>query len=71
MVAYIDAMTRILVGAGIAEGTGATDARALAHTLCWMTERALYRASQTSQPQDLRTASETCAEIWCRTIDRA
>ncbi|CAM3637575.1 TetR/AcrR family transcriptional regulator [Kibdelosporangium persicum] len=68
---YIDAMTKVLVRAGVSDGPGPTGAAALAHTLCWMTERAFYLASQNGDEQDLHAAGTTCAEIWCRTVTGA
>ncbi|WP_344859836.1 TetR/AcrR family transcriptional regulator [Amycolatopsis ultiminotia] len=66
---YAQAMTRVLVRAGIADVKGPAGAAALAGHLCWMTERTFYWAS--AHPRELRPATETCAQIWLRVIDSA
>ena len=65
---YAEAMTRVLARAGVPENEGPAGAAALAHTLCWMTERAFYRASRTGDPAAIDAAAETCAEIWRRAL---
>lgn len=65
---YIAAMSSVLERAGLSEGPGPADAPALARTLCWMTERALYRASRAADPGELDTAAQSCTAIWHRTI---
>ncbi|WP_433171879.1 TetR/AcrR family transcriptional regulator [Actinoallomurus sp. CA-150999] len=64
---FAKVMTGVLVRAGVPEGDGPADAAALAHTLCWMTERALYQAASQPVP-DLARAITTCTEIWFRVI---
>jgi len=61
-----EAMTRVLVAAGLPDEDGPTGARSLAHALCWMTERNLYHAS--TQPGDLDHTTETMVEIWRRIL---
>ena len=60
------AMARVLVAAGLSEQDGPTGAAALAHALCWMTERNFYHAS--TQPGGLDRMAETMVEIWCRVL---
>ncbi|NBH03764.1 TetR/AcrR family transcriptional regulator [Amycolatopsis sp. SID8362] len=64
--AYAEAMTGVLLRAGLPTGDGPTGAAAVARALCWMTERVFYHASRS--PGDLDAAAETCAELWRRTI---
>jgi AcrR family transcriptional regulator len=56
-------MTGLLIRAGVPSGPGTADAAALAHALCWMTERTFYQASRVS-PEMLARAGETSIEIW-------
>ncbi|WP_113699544.1 TetR/AcrR family transcriptional regulator [Nonomuraea lactucae] len=65
---FTKVMTGVLVRAGIPDGDGPADAAALAHTLCWMTERAFYQAAAQPVP-DLPRAAATCTEIWFRVIN--
>ncbi len=62
---FIDAITAILVRAGVAFHEGPDGARALARALCWMIERTFYHASAVS-PEALDQASETCRVVWLR-----
>ena len=62
---FIDAITAILVRAGVASHEGPDGARALARALCWMIERSFYYASAVS-PEALDQASETCRVVWLR-----
>ncbi|GAA5168475.1 TetR/AcrR family transcriptional regulator [Amycolatopsis dongchuanensis] len=62
---FIDAITAILVRAGVASHDGPDGARALAHAVCWMIERTFYRASAIS-PEALDQAAETCRVVWSR-----
>lgn len=61
-----EAMARVLVAAGLSDEDGPTGAVALAHALCWMTERNFYHAS--TQPGGLDRMTETMVEIWCRVL---
>ncbi|MFK0248192.1 TetR/AcrR family transcriptional regulator [Amycolatopsis azurea] len=61
-----EAMTRVIVTAGLPDEDGPTGAAALAQALCWMTERNFYYAS--TQPGGLERATETMVEIWCRVL---
>ncbi|RSM87495.1 TetR/AcrR family transcriptional regulator [Kibdelosporangium aridum] len=61
-----EAMTRVLVAAGLPDDKGPTGAAALAQALCWMTERNFYHAS--AQPGGLDRMTETMVEIWCRVL---
>jgi AcrR family transcriptional regulator len=63
-----EAMARVLVAAGLPDDDGPTGATALAHALCWMTERNFYHASTQSGGLDRMT--ETMVEIWCRILPR-
>jgi AcrR family transcriptional regulator len=63
---FINAITAILVRAGVAAHEGADGAEALARALCWMIERTFYHASSVS-PEALDQASETCRLVWLRT----
>lgn len=69
--AYAAAMAETLVRAGLPDGDGPTDARALAAALCWMTERSLFRA-YAGAPDDpaaaLHRAAQTAAEVWRRAL---
>ncbi len=65
-----DALTLILVRAGLPDGPGPTDAPALAETLCWMSERTFYRTVVES-PGQLPATARTCTEIWHRVIANA
>lgn len=62
---FIDAITAIMVRAGVASHDGPDGARALARAVCWMIERTFYRASAIS-PEALDQASETCRVVWLR-----
>ncbi|WP_405060065.1 TetR/AcrR family transcriptional regulator [Kribbella sp. NBC_01505] len=62
---FIDAITAVLINAGVPDNDQPDGARAMAQALCWMIERTFYRASAVS-PDELRRASETCLEIWLR-----
>jgi AcrR family transcriptional regulator len=62
---FIDAVTAIMVRAGVASHEGPDGARALARALCWMIERTFYHASAVS-PEALDQASETCRVVWLR-----
>ena len=62
---FIDAITAIMVRAGVASHEGPDGARAFARTLCWMIERTFYHASADS-PEALDQASETCRLVWLR-----
>lgn len=62
---FIDAITTILVRAGIADHEGPDGARALARALCWMVERTFYHASAVS-PEALDQATGTCRVVWLR-----
>ncbi len=62
---FIDAITTILVRAGVASHDGPDGAPALARALCWMVERTFYHASAMS-PEALDQASETCRVLWLR-----
>ncbi|ONI79801.1 TetR family transcriptional regulator [Actinosynnema sp. ALI-1.44] len=59
-------MARVLAAAGLPDVDGPTGAAALAEALCWMTERAFYRAS--TRPGGLEQTTETLVEIWCRVL---
>jgi AcrR family transcriptional regulator len=61
-----EAMTRVLVAAGVPDENGPTGVAALAEALCWMTERNFYHAS--TQPGGLDRMTETMVEIWCRIL---
>ncbi|MEU5259237.1 TetR/AcrR family transcriptional regulator [Amycolatopsis sp. NPDC021455] len=61
-----EAMTRVLVAAGLPDGNGPAGAAALAEALCWMTERNFYHAS--TKPGGLDRVTETMVEIWCRVL---
>ncbi|MEV6640635.1 TetR/AcrR family transcriptional regulator [Amycolatopsis sp. NPDC051371] len=63
---FVDAITAILVRAGVASHEGPDGAGALAGALCWMVERTFYRASAVS-PEALDQAAETCRVVWLRT----
>jgi AcrR family transcriptional regulator len=68
----IDALTALLVRAGFSEGRGPEDARAVARTLCFMTERNYYVASSGALgQQSLRSATTTCWLVWSRTLEGA
>ncbi|MFC4856022.1 hypothetical protein [Actinophytocola glycyrrhizae] len=62
---FIDAITVILVRAGVASHEGPDGAPALARALCWMIERTFYHASAVSL-EELDKAAETCRVIWLR-----
>ncbi|WP_067664468.1 TetR/AcrR family transcriptional regulator [Nocardia miyunensis] len=62
-----DALTLILVRAGLPDGPGPADAPALAQALCWMSERTFYRTIVES-PDQLPATARTCTEIWYRVI---
>ncbi|MCR6483052.1 TetR/AcrR family transcriptional regulator [Amycolatopsis sp. OK19-0408] len=62
---FIDAITAILVRAGVAAHDEPDGARAVAGALCWMIERTFYHASAVS-PEALDRASETCRVVWLR-----
>jgi TetR/AcrR family transcriptional regulator, ethionamide resistance regulator len=61
----IDAITAILVRAGVPDRAGPAGARAVAGAVCWMIERTFYHASAVS-PEALDQASETCRVGWLR-----
>lgn len=65
--AFAETMTQILKRAGIPDKDGPDGAAALAHALCWMTERNFYRASCSTE-QDLARATATTVEIWRRVM---
>ncbi|GHH30809.1 TetR/AcrR family transcriptional regulator [Lentzea cavernae] len=62
---FIDAITKILVRAGVPAHEGPDGAQALARALCWMVERSFYHASAVS-PEALDQACETCQAVWLR-----
>jgi hypothetical protein len=62
---FIDAITTILVRAGVETHEGPDGARALAGALCWMIERTSYHGSAVS-PAALDQATETCRVVWLR-----
>ncbi|MEC3915955.1 TetR/AcrR family transcriptional regulator [Nocardia sp. CDC160] len=62
-----DAMTPILIRAGLPSGPGPTDAEALAHAMCWMTERNFYR-TYVDDPGQLSRTAATCTAIWHSTL---
>ncbi|MGW3963693.1 TetR/AcrR family transcriptional regulator [Amycolatopsis sp. NPDC005003] len=62
---FIDAITTVLVRAGVPDEDGAGGARAIAGALCWMVERTFYHASAVS-PEALDQAAETCRVVWLR-----
>ncbi len=62
---FIDAITAILLRAGVASHDGPDGARALARAVCWMIERTFYHASAAS-PEALDQAAETCRVVWLR-----
>jgi AcrR family transcriptional regulator len=62
---FIDAITAILLRAGVASHEGHDGARALARALCWMIERTFYHASAVSS-EALDQAAETCRVVWLR-----
>ncbi|MEB8338089.1 TetR/AcrR family transcriptional regulator [Streptomyces endophyticus] len=63
--AFARTMTQVLRRAGVPGGDGPEDAAALAHALCWMTERTFYRAACSPEP-DLARATATTIGIWHR-----
>ncbi|GHF68076.1 AcrR family transcriptional regulator [Amycolatopsis bartoniae] len=62
---FIDAITAILVRAGVKSHDGPDGARALAGAVCWMIERTFYHASAVSL-EALDQAAETCEAVWLR-----
>ncbi|MDQ0381983.1 TetR/AcrR family transcriptional regulator [Amycolatopsis thermophila] len=62
---FIEAITAILVRAGVASHDGPDGAPALARAVCWMIERTFYHASAIS-PEALDQAAETCRVVWLR-----
>lgn len=62
---FIDAITAVLVRAGVPDRAGPAGARAVAGAVCWMIERTFYHASAVS-PEALDQASETCRVVWLR-----
>jgi AcrR family transcriptional regulator len=68
--ADIERMAGVLASAGVADDGSTTGARAVAAALCWMTERAFYRASVDGGGRDgLVAAAETSEAIWLRMFD--
>ncbi|WP_236076255.1 hypothetical protein [Streptomyces coffeae] len=61
-------MPQVLQRAGIPDDNGPDGAAALAHALCWMTERNFYRAA-CSPENDFARATATTAETWRRVMN--
>jgi AcrR family transcriptional regulator len=67
---YIDAMTEVLMRAGLPKGAGTTAAPAMARTLCWMTERNFYQASAANfSARRFRGVSDSITSVWWRVIE--
>ncbi|PNG94629.1 TetR/AcrR family transcriptional regulator [Streptomyces malaysiensis] len=66
--AFARSMTQVLKRTGIPDEHGPDGAAALAGALCWMTERAFYRAA-CSPGEDLAHATATTMEIWRRVMN--
>ena len=66
---YIDPLAKLLIRAGVADGKGATGARAMATALCWMGERNFYIASTGDRPEaEIRRTSQTVIALWWRAM---
>jgi AcrR family transcriptional regulator len=68
MARSIEAMTGVLIRAGLPEGDAPDGAAALAQALCWMTERRLYVASAHGGAAALDAAARSCTEVWTAVI---
>jgi TetR/AcrR family transcriptional regulator, ethionamide resistance regulator len=64
-----DTTRAIAERAGLADGDGPTDARAVTTALVWMTERAFYQASKTGASLDDTAA--TLTHLWLNTLSLA
>lgn len=62
---FAEAITEVLVRAGVPAEDGPADAEALGHALCWMIERSFYQASRISG-DGLDNAAQTCHAVWLR-----
>lgn len=62
---FIEAITVVLIRAGVPPGDGPSDAAALGRALCWMIERSFYQASKISV-ENLDDAKQTCQVVWMR-----
>ena len=73
MIQSMDAVTEVLVRAGLPRGRGVSDAPAVARTLCWMTERNFYAASSDmlGDGYSLRRASDAAWLVWAAVLDSA
>ncbi|MGV9850793.1 TetR/AcrR family transcriptional regulator [Streptomyces sp. NPDC003442] len=65
--AFARTMTQVLTRAGIPDEGGPDGAAALAHALCWLTERTFYRAG-CSAGKDYSAATATTVAIWRRVM---
>ncbi|WP_262698773.1 MULTISPECIES: TetR/AcrR family transcriptional regulator [Streptomyces] len=65
--AFARTMTQVLTRAGIPDESGPEGAAALANALCWLTERAFYRAA-CSPGKDFSAATATTVTIWRRVM---
>ena len=66
---YVVAMADVLTRPDSTGRPGPTDALAVAHALCWMTERCFYWSYVSTQEADLSSVTETCTRIWCNALD--
>lgn len=64
---FVQTMTTVARGAG--KPRGPVDAEEIAHALCWMTERVLYRASVDGA--DLEHTADVCHQVWTSALGLA